>query len=64
MRYFFCLFLPPVAVISCGKWGAFFLNLLLCFTIIGAIIHAFMVVNRFYADRRNKDLISAINNKS
>lgn len=60
MRYFLCIFLPPIAVLSCGKIGAFFLNLLLCLTIIGAVIHAFMVVNKYYADKRNDKLISAI----
>jgi uncharacterized membrane protein YqaE (UPF0057 family) len=60
MRYFLCIFLPPVAVLSCGKVGAFFLNLLLCITIIGAVIHAFMVVNKYYADKRHNELISTM----
>ena len=64
MRYFFCIILPPVAVISTGRIGAFFLSLLLTLVFwIPGMIHAFMVVNRYYADRRNEDLISAMKNK-
>lgn len=61
MRYFFCILLPPLAVLSTGRIGAFFLSLLLtlCFWIPG-MIHAFMVVNRYYADQRNEDLIRAM----
>jgi uncharacterized membrane protein YqaE (UPF0057 family) len=61
MRYFFCIIFPPLAVISTGKFLAFILNLILslCFVIPG-IIHAFIVVNRFYADRRHKEVLKAM----
>jgi uncharacterized membrane protein YqaE (UPF0057 family) len=61
MRYFFCIVLPPVAVLTTGRIGAFILNILL--TLLGwipGIIHAIIVTNRFYADRRNDKLIRAI----
>lgn len=62
MRYFLCIILPPVAVLTTGKIGAFFLNLFLTLLVwIPGVIHAFMVTNRFYADRRNSKLIKAIN---
>jgi uncharacterized membrane protein YqaE (UPF0057 family) len=60
MRYFLCIVFPPVAVLSCGKIGAFFLNLLLCLTLVGAMIHAWLVVNKYYADQRHRELIRTI----
>jgi uncharacterized membrane protein YqaE (UPF0057 family) len=61
MRYFLCIVLPPLAVITTGKIGAFLLNLLLtiCAWIPG-VIHAFFVVNKFYDDRRNNRLIREV----
>ncbi|MBI3135990.1 MAG: YqaE/Pmp3 family membrane protein [Bacteroidetes bacterium] len=59
MRYFFCIILPPIAVLSTGKLGAFLLSLLL--TLLGwlpGVIFAMLVVNKFYADRRHQELIT------
>jgi hypothetical protein len=36
------------------------LNLLLCLTLVGAMIHAWLVVNKYYADQRHRELIRAI----
>jgi uncharacterized membrane protein YqaE (UPF0057 family) len=60
MRYFLCIILPPIAVITTGRIGAFILNLLLtaCFAVPG-IIHAILVVNKYYADKRHKELLQA-----
>lgn len=44
MLYFLCFFLPPVAVLFCGKPFTAFLNCLLIPTIIGAPLHALLVV--------------------
>ncbi len=60
MRYFLCIVLPPVAVLSCGKIGAFLLNLLLFLTVFGAMIHAWMVVSKYYADQRHRELLNAV----
>ncbi len=61
MRYFFCLFLPPLAVLSTGRIGAFILNLFLCaLFVLPGIIHAFLVVNRMYADRRHRESLKAM----
>ncbi|MHB1279194.1 MAG: YqaE/Pmp3 family membrane protein [Bacteroidia bacterium] len=61
MRYFFCILLPPIAVISTGRFGAFILSLILTlFFWIPGIIHAFLVVNRYYADKRNEELIRSL----
>ncbi len=65
MRYFLCLILPPLAVITTGRIGAFLLNILL--SVLGwipGVIHAFMVTNRYYADRRNNKLIKAVRNSN
>lgn len=60
MRYSLCL-IPPLAVLSCGKVGQFFLNFILTlFFYIPGVIHAVLVVNKYYADRRHKELIQVI----
>ena len=58
MRYFFAIILPPLAVLSCGHLFAAILNVLLTllFWIPGSI-HALLVVNQFYADRRHEELL-------
>lgn len=61
MKYFFAIFLPPVAVLLCGKPGSFLLNLIL--TICGwvpGIIHAIIVVGSYNADKRTDRIVSAI----
>lgn len=61
MRYFLCIILPPIAVLTTGKIGAFFLNLILTLLVwIPGVIHAFMVTNKYYADKRNEKLIKAM----
>jgi len=53
LRYFFCIVLPPVAVLLTGRLGSFLLSLLL--TLLGwipGIIHAGLVVNDFHEDKR------------
>lgn len=53
LRYFFCVLLPPVAVLMTGRILSFFLSLLL--TLIGwipGVIHACLVVSDYHAERR------------
>jgi uncharacterized membrane protein YqaE (UPF0057 family) len=53
LRYFFCVVLPPVAVLMTGRVGSFFLSLLL--TLLGwipGIIHAALVVNDYHEEQR------------
>lgn len=60
MLYFLC-FLPPLAVLFCGKPGSFILNIILtCIGYFPGVIHAFFVVNSHKADQRNKELIRAM----
>ncbi|MEN1985241.1 YqaE/Pmp3 family membrane protein [Paenibacillus hubeiensis] len=61
MRYLLC-FLPPLAVLSCGKVGQFFISCILTlFFYVPGVIHAILVVNSYKADKRNDKLIRAIN---
>lgn len=60
LLYFLC-FLPPLAVLFCGKPGSFILNIILTFFgYIPGVIHAFLVVHTHKADKRNEKLIRAI----
>ncbi len=64
MRYFLAIILPPLAVLFCGKPFQVVLNIIL--TLLGwipGVIHALFVVNSHLADKRNKELINAIENK-
>ena len=61
MRYFLCIILPPVGVLTTGRIGAFILNVLLtlCFWIPG-VIHAILVTGNYYETKRHKQLLKAI----
>ena len=53
LRYFFCVVLPPVAVLMTGRILSFILSLLL--TLLGwvpGVIHACLVVNDYQAEHR------------
>lgn len=53
MRYLFAIFLPPVAVIMCGKPFQFLLNIVLsCIYWIPGMIHALLVVSAW--ERKEK----------
>lgn len=59
MRYLFALFLPPIAVLMCGKVGQAFLNIILTVCgIVPGIIHAILVVNKFYTDKRHAEMLA------
>jgi len=61
MLYLVAILLPPVAVLFCGKPLQALLNLLLTlFFYFPGMIHALFVVNSHLADKRNKELIRAI----
>lgn len=62
MKYFFAIFLPPVAVLLCGKPGSFLLNLIL--TLCGwvpGVVHAIIVVGSYNADKRTDRIVDALN---
>ena len=61
MLYFLAIVLPPVAVLLSGRLVQAVLNLVLtcCFWVPG-MVHAILIVNARYADRRNEKLIRAM----
>ena len=60
LRYFFCIVLPPVAVLMTGRVGSLILSLILTiFTVwIGGVIHAILVVNDYEAEKRAERLLN------
>ncbi|MCC8426142.1 YqaE/Pmp3 family membrane protein [Mucilaginibacter sp. UR6-11] len=61
MRYFLCLLLPPLAVFSTGRVGAFILSIFLTlFFWIPGVIHAILVTNDYYAEKRHRQLVRAM----
>lgn len=65
MRYLLAILLPPLAVLLCGKPIQAFLNLLLtlCLWVPGAV-HAVLVVNNYYEDRRARQIVDAIQHRA
>lgn len=61
MLYLLAIILPPVAVLLCGKPVQALLNLALCLLLwVPGVIHALFVVNSHLADKRNRELIKAV----
>lgn len=57
LRYFFCVVLPPVAVLMTGRMGSLLLSLVLTlFGWLPGVIHAFLVVNDYHAEQRTERL--------
>jgi len=57
LRYFFCIFLPPVAVLLTGRMGSLLLSIILSFLgWIPGVIHAILVVNDYHAEQRTERL--------
>lgn len=57
LRYFFCIVMPPLAVLLTGRMSSFILSLFL--TALGwvpGVVHAICVVNDYHADQRMRDL--------
>lgn len=61
MRYFLCFLCPPIAVFTTGRIGSLILNIILTlFFWVPGIIHAILVVNDFYEDRRYRRFARAV----
>ena len=55
MRYLLAIFFPPLAVLSCGKFFQAIINFFACLLFyIPGVIHAFMVVKEYKADKRSE----------
>ena len=62
--YLLAIFLPPVAVLFCGKPIQAVLNVFLTMALwIPGVVHAFMVVSARNADKRTNRLIDAVKQK-
>jgi uncharacterized membrane protein YqaE (UPF0057 family) len=61
LRYVFVVFLPPLAVLLCGKPIQAIINIPLCGLYwIPAVLHALFVVNSHIATRQAKELVGAL----
>jgi len=59
MRYFLCFLCPPIAILTTGKLGAMLLNIILTiFFWVPGIIHAILVVNKYYDDKRHRQFMA------
>jgi uncharacterized membrane protein YqaE (UPF0057 family) len=61
MLFFFCVILPPLAVLLTGRFGSFLLNILL--TVLGivpGIIHAFFVVSDYKNEKRIRAIADSL----
>lgn len=60
MRYFLCVILPPIAVLSTGRNGAFILNIFLtALFILPGIVHAMIIINNYYEEKLNQEILDA-----
>jgi uncharacterized membrane protein YqaE (UPF0057 family) len=61
MLYVLAIFLPPVAILLCGKPFQAIINVPLCCMFwLPGMLHALFVVNSHLADRRIKELARAM----
>jgi uncharacterized membrane protein YqaE (UPF0057 family) len=61
MLYLVAILVPPLAVLLCGKPFQALLNIVLTLLIyFPGMIHAILVVNNYYADRRTKKIVEAL----
>ena len=64
MRYLIAILLPPLAVLLCGKPIQFVLNLFLTLLVyVPGLIHAILVVQNYYADKRTDRIVKAVKEK-
>jgi uncharacterized membrane protein YqaE (UPF0057 family) len=52
------IFLPPVAVLLCGKPGKAILNLILTLIVwLPGVVHAFIVISQTENEKRNRKML-------
>lgn len=58
MLYILAIFLPPVAVLFCGKPGKAILNLILTLIVwLPGVVHAFIVISQTENEKRNRKML-------
>ncbi len=58
MLYILAIFLPPVAVLLCGKPGKAILNLILTLIVwLPGVVHAFIVISQTENEKRNRKML-------
>lgn len=61
MLYVIAFFVPPLAVLLCGKPMSFLLNLVLCLLFwLPGVIHAFYVGNNHLIEKQTDRIVEAI----
>ena len=61
MLYLVAILLPPLAVLLCGKPFQAVLNVILTLLLwIPGMIHAILVVNNHYADKRTSRIVKSM----
>jgi uncharacterized membrane protein YqaE (UPF0057 family) len=61
MLYLLAIILPPLAVLLCGKPIQFLFNIILTLLFwIPGVVHAILVVNDHYANKRTQKIVKAI----
>ena len=61
MLYLLAILLPPLAVLLAGKPFQALINVVLTLMIwIPGVIHALLVVNNYYADKRTQRVVDTI----
>jgi uncharacterized membrane protein YqaE (UPF0057 family) len=61
LRYFFCVVLPPVAILLTGRKASLVLSIILTFFgWLPGVIHAVLVVNDYHAEQRAERLARGI----
>ncbi|HEX2839322.1 MAG TPA: YqaE/Pmp3 family membrane protein [Phycisphaerales bacterium] len=61
VRYLLCIVLPPVAVLTTGRWVQAIINIVL--TILGwvpGVVHAALIVHDFKEEQRTNRIIDAV----
>ncbi len=61
MLYLVAILMPPLAVLLCGKPFQALLNVLLSLLVyFPGMIHAILVVNNYYADKRTQKIVKTL----
>lgn len=64
MKYILAIFLPPLAVLFCGKPGKALLNLILTLLAwLPGVIHAFIVISQTENEKQHRKMINSMNKR-